>query len=402
MPIIPFMDTLQSSFRNTVALFLAASLFAASAEADQSLSPEQTETVQQLKEQMVRSRYSAFSKYAEALKEIDPILVGKHVVFSKDWLKYIGPDHELSKQQFEQWRNNTDKIYDCFEKLTGAPPNNGRKVFITIEPIEVHGATTNVVYNRINFNENGAAMGWRAVRAGSWNKIMIHEMAHIFDNGKAWNAETESIAEFMVMYVLENTDAWRWERPRAASKTTYRMQRSLLAWSEYRQSVADRQSSTDPAVLHELSPTASPARTATDIEDKKEEDKKLETFVQYRGGAYNCYLLGLVEKVGWEPVEKAFQSYNDYPPNYNHVARGEARQKMRARDFFERIAYFSGNPDILRSLPDAGALLDEHFNAEPSAATQRLLANHIATPGTTPQSTRSSPNRRGIFGGGRR
>ena len=220
---------------------------------------------------------------------------------------------------------------------------------------------------------------------------MIHEMAHIFDNGKAWNAETESIAEFMVMYVFENSDAWRWERSRAASKTTYRLQRSLFAWSEYRQSVADQQSAAD-------------RQSATDIEAKKEEGKKLETFVQYRGGAYNCYLLGLVEKVGWEPVEKAFQSYNDYPPNYNHVARGEARQKMRARDFFERIAYFSGNPDVLRSLPDAGALLDEHFNAEPSAATRRLLASHLAPPAAaaTPQSTRSPPNRRGIFGGGRR
>jgi len=384
-------------------LFLAASLLVVSAKADelQPLSPEQQETVKQLKEQMRRSRYAGFSKYAETLGDIDPVLVGKYVVFSKDWLKYIG--QELSRQQLEQWRNNTDKIYESFEKLTGAPPNNGRKVFITIEPIETHGATTNVAYNRINFNENGAAMSWRAVRGGSWNRIMIHEMAHIFDNGKAWNAETESIAEFMVMYVYENTDAWRGERSRTAPKTTYRQQRYNIAWSEYRQSVADRPSVADQQPVVDR-PSVADRPSGSDIEAKKEEGKKLETFVPYRGGAYNCYLLGLVEKVGWGPVEKAFQSYNDYPPNYNSVPRGETRQKARARDFFERIAYFSDKPDVLHSLPDKGALLDEHFNAEPSTATKRLLASSTASPNTAapPPSTTYAPNRRGAFGTRRR
>ena len=381
---------LRSRLCYSIALLLAVSLFVVCAEADTPLppsppppplSPEQEATVKQLKEQMVRSRFAGFVKYAETLHDMDPVLVGKYVVFSKDWLKYIGPDKELSRQQFAQWRNNTDLIYECFERLTGAPPNNGRKVLIAIEPIETHGATTNVAYNRINFNENGAAMGWRTVRGGSWNRIMIHEMAHIFDNGKAWNAETESIAELMVMYVYENTDAWRWERARSLPKTAYRQQRHAIAWAEY-------------------------------VESKKEEGEKLETFVPYRGGAYNCYLLGLVDKVGWVPFEKAFQSYNDYPPNYNQIARGEARQRARARDFFERVAYFSGKPDVLHSLPDQGELLDAHFGAELSAATKRLLASNTASPNTVQQSTArvspannptgSPPNRRGILGTRRR
>jgi hypothetical protein len=87
-------------------------------------------------------------------------------------------------------------------------------------------------------------------------------------------------------------------------------------------------------------------------------NNKIEAF-GINGSSFQIYILGLVDKVGWETYQKAFRSYNDktFTPQ-KFTTTGRAAQ---ARDLFDRIEHFGGKPGVLRTLPDRGVLLDKHF-----------------------------------------
>jgi hypothetical protein len=61
------------------------------------------------------------------LNNLDPVLVGKHVVFSKKFLDHIGPNKSITAQQFAIMRDRTDRVYDAYKELTGSPPGAGEK-----------------------------------------------------------------------------------------------------------------------------------------------------------------------------------------------------------------------------------------------------------------------------------
>ena len=322
----------------------------------QQLSPEQAETVRQLKEELLKDgpwicfiRDSNMEKEAvkaveEQFKEMDPLLVGQNVVFSKNWLQHIGPAKQLTKQQFEQWRGRNDEIYACYEKLTGGPPKHGKKVFIDVFRFThpYHTGTAHAhCHNVICFSEQALDAHSQRIQDGSWG-VMLHELAHVFS---AWSLEPETDAEFMEAYALENAGMWYMQDGHRQSGKMHGQRHYDGWWSHY----------------HTL----------------KENGEKMKSFDNGTyDGAYGCYLYGLVDKVGWKPVEKAMQSYNDHPVNYYRTARANW-QRLQARDFFEGIAYFSGVSDVLRSLPDNGELLDEHFHVEISEVTKRLLATEL-------------------------
>ena len=315
--------------------------------AQQRLSPQQEETVRQLKEQLIRNgdgvcfiRDSNMGKTETIevqFKNIDPILVGKNVVFSKNWLKHIGPNNKLTRQQLEQYRTRIDRIYDCYEKLTGGPPKGGKKVFIDVFKFTLphHNGAAHAHRNNVNcFSEQAVDGGSREVQDGSWAAGMMHELGHTFSFGREWDVAAETSACFMPCYGLENAGMW-WgmrETPSYCSGIQERKQKFSEALAAFQRN-----------------------------------SRTMETFHSARstdfGTVWDFYPYGLVYNVGWRPYEKAFQSYRDNPPQYADNIVGEERRKAQAREFLERIAKFSGKPNVLRSLPDKGELFDKHFTS---------------------------------------
>jgi len=165
------------------------------------LSPEQNETMRQLIAQGY-GRLCGGDRFEDAIKDIDPILVGRNVVFSNNWLRHIGLNNRLTRQQFERWRIMADEIYDCYEKLTGRPPKYGKKVFIDVNRFD---GWAHAHSNRVCFSEEALIRdGAKQIREGStW--AMCHELGHIFSFGKDWEIEPEVAAHFLHFYWYETT-----------------------------------------------------------------------------------------------------------------------------------------------------------------------------------------------------
>jgi hypothetical protein len=302
------------------------------------LSSQQRDTIRQLKTQLNRMRtiphYNASERQAmlNALDESDPVLVGRHVVFGKNWLDHVGTGKPLTKKQFADWRDNVDKIYDAYVELIGRTPASGTKVFIDAPQGE--SAFTNETAHAhtgmgiICFKNTTIVQISRRVATGSWDIIMAHELAHIFAGGRGWNVDAESIAYFLPQYVPETITGANYNGATGSQDRKRRYDRALR---NYR---AGRIASF--AAGHESSDSA-----------------------------FELYLHGLVDKVGWETFKKVFRSYDDrsYVPKRYEVAVNDAlgRKTAQARNFLDRIEHFSEEADVLRSLPDKGELLDKYF-----------------------------------------
>jgi hypothetical protein len=268
-----------------------------------------------------------------------PALVGKNIVFSKDWLPYIsGANARITPAQLAQLRDNLDKVYDSYVGLTGKVPTFGHKILIRLQPLGRTGETAHAHpnYNQVCLNVNGEYMKtfWQEVASGSWSSVLMHEMAHTFSFGNKWKIGQEggeSIAELLVAYALEdNKDAW------------YGIQGVKGPARELTRGSQHRMRNFGNAV-------------------KASDEHRITAFSlnPYKGCAFDFYLQGLVSKVGWDTYKKAFHSYNNgtFDGKSKFDFDGEL-QAMRAFDLFERIAYFSNNPKtVLYSLPDRGKLL---------------------------------------------
>ena len=319
------------------------------------LSPQQAAVVEQLKEELGkigrslgkigRSRHIDATEMRQiidvGLKNLDPILVGKHVVFSKKWLDYVGTNKPLTRQQFEHWRNRIDKVYDCFADLTGQPPAGGKKIFIDIgnqNDLKLESYKLAHAHNRVNIicfardSKRFLPLVMHEIKTGSTSYTMIHEMAHIFADNKRWEAESESIANFLTMYALENAGFWYgMPSPRPPNIKV------LTRGKELR-------TRTYKKLLESF---------------QKNKIKPFQSDYEY-DSVYDAYLMGLVEIVGWNTIKKAIRSYND--TNYVPKRKYQGDPKIVAsREFFDRIEHFSGQKNVLRSGPDRGSLLDQYF-----------------------------------------
>jgi hypothetical protein len=289
---------------------------------------EKYQTLMQLREEM---RYLPQNMRGD-LANIDPMLVGRHVVFGPNWLPFIGDGKPLTKQQFEAWRNKTDIMYDRYVDLTGTIPLKGEKVFINLRDKDYFKQSTIGAHahgNTICFNINASFGGIHGrlkevAERNSWNHTMMHELAHVFATGRKWEVDTEGITDVLVSYLLETTPGAHYGTPGrpgalgATAGTAHRNRFYNRALNQFKTGKID-------------SPTAC-----------------------------ELYLNGLVDKVGWDVYKQVFRSYNDKNFELNKNLRSD--KNVLARSFFDRLEHFSGNSGVLRTLPDKGALLDKYFN----------------------------------------
>ena len=319
--------------------------------------PEKVATMEQLKREIQRWGASGggclaraeFNRFADT---IDPILVGKNVVFTPRWLEYVGAGKPLTRQQFEVWRDRTDKVYESYEELTGRTPHKGRIIVSDLQPASkfttsstrghAHSNTTSLFC--INYNHRSFKTLLQEIAShGSFGFTTMHEMAHLFATKALWNLETESVADLLVSYPMET-----------------------IPWAQYG---GGDTKAINPNFVKTVGIQHRQRRYQSALNNFNA--NKIQRFNEAYGGAvYDMYLYGLIDKVGWDTYKKVYRSYDDkgFKPNIykGSTFNGDVLEQKtaRVRDLFDRIEHFSGKPGVLRTLPDRGALLDRHFNVQ--------------------------------------
>jgi len=339
-------------------LFLAAGIFFGGIDAeaqDSQLSPQQQATVAQLIAEFRSQGYRA-DRWIQPVENVtDPVLVGRYVVFSTEWLELVGNGRNdtVTRRQFQAWRDRIDRLYECYEKFIGHKPRNGEMIFFDLSPgtywpdptIFPHGnaprATAQPVINYIRFNKDALNFNAEQLREMRSSNLlgftMMHEIGHIFtgtSRGKpaTWQpADVETAANLLVYYALENC-GFRIGNSGAPTR---------LRQAYVREALRNLQDDNIKAF-----PTCSCG-----------------------GSAYDLYLCGLVDEVGWETLRKTIHSYHDgsFTPIKRYEPDREKEQTamhVRAHEFFDRLVHFHGNANVLSKGPDEGALLDKFFTVK--------------------------------------
>lgn len=341
------------------------------------LSPQQHETVRLFLNKtlpryacLCESIHVPMSQVMEnAVKNIDPILVSRHLIFSKNWLKFIGEDEnrQVTRQQFKKWTDNLDKLFECYEKFMGQKPFETDVIFINLhEQTNPSKGVAHAYIGTICINaesEESFENFLSEIRfRGTPTYVMSHELAHCFSMGgplaqKHWTGELETVAEMLVAYALENEN-FEFGYPAKITGSVHR--KNLL-------------------------------KAATD----NLENETIKPFSYDHGSGYDLYMFGLVDKIGWDTLKKVIHSYHQ--GTYTQTKKYDDSQTMlvpgkfqfvyphRMHEFFDRTAHFHNDAlehaksdpavlqyipiegrnltgeQVLRSFPDEGWFLDEYF-----------------------------------------
>jgi hypothetical protein len=177
---------------------------------------------------------------------------------------------------------------------------------------------------------------------GTPTYVMFHELAHCFSMGgplaqKQWTGELETVAELLIAYALERENL-EFGYPIKISGTLHR--KNLL-------------------------------KEATD----NLANETIKPFSYDGGSAYDLYMFGLVDKVGWETLKKVIHSYHNgtytptkkYDESQTMLAPGKYQfvYPHRVHEFFDRVAHFHDeaceqaktDPSVLHTIPMEGRSL---------------------------------------------
>ena len=304
------------------------------------LSMEQAETVHQLVSEMAKNGGTSclndvFRKanpdvktgiarqaIEHAVKDIDPILVGRNLVFGKEWLKFVGDNKPLSRQQFQAWVGRLETVYDSYEDLVGTKPKGGEKIFVHVHPPRegVSPAHAESGSCAVCLNEFNIGPILQQIRqSASTTYTVLHEMAHVFAYGREWEINGEDITNPLVSYAMEKHGLHYGGVPNYYPAT---------------KGIQHRQRKYNEALIN----------------------LRMGRPDKLYDGPEAAYLLGLVDKVGgWDVYKEVFRSYPDDKRTIVSSSRLSEEQKMaRSLDFFERIERVSGKPGVLRSMADRG------------------------------------------------
>ena len=317
------------------------------------------------------------------LNDIDPILVGRHIVFEPTWLEFVGNNRQLSRQQFQAWRDRLDRVYDSYEELIGSKPVSRDKMLVSLRPASdfpkpaVSGMVNRNTPGIIRINRDvlllpaphnaGRVFFANAQTPNGVPFVLLHEMAHLFAFHREWELSEETAAEFLTAYSLESL-GFHYGMPGFSHGP-----RVFGAFAPTR-GTQHREHGFGMAERAFRNNTLAPISAGYGLHESV--------------SAFYKFGLAGVNGVGWDAFKLAFRSYDDpnFVPRYQyrsaHSNNLHARAHEQARDLFDRVAQFSeiarrtNNPnEALRTLPDRGALLDQHLpvTKTPNTRTQAEL-----------------------------
>ncbi len=117
----------------------------------------------------------------------------------------------ITDARLQQWANDLETAYYTYEELTGYRPYESI-IVKAYEPITKYENVlayvydnNNIIYVDSNFLPTDLAK--MSKRVNDWNFCLLHEMGHMFDNGRPWNFEAEVMTDLKVPYVLERNGA---------------------------------------------------------------------------------------------------------------------------------------------------------------------------------------------------
>ena len=294
-----------------------------------------------------------------------PLLLGHNVVFEDEWKQFIGEDGVISEENFATFRDRSDQAFQLGLELIGSHhiPHNLLSIAVENEDYFEREGTAAHYHRDSATRTTKSQICWRSDHAedrlriveetGSWTFTQMHEIAHTFIG--PWMSESESFANFIIAYIMEHSDAQF-----VVSEWLSEFDMELLGIEDPNMMIRGEQ-------YRELM-----FRRAEHMREPERQMGALGAFASSARATHSgldFFLYGIVNEAGWEPIKETFRSFNeqDFRPemiNLSWVSWGGSpyeRNFERARDFIDRAVVFSGNPDLLQSLPHGQELLEDHF-----------------------------------------
>ena len=333
----------------------------------------------------------------------DPVLVGKHVLFSPEWLALLGDgrNNTITRQQFQAYRDRVDRLYEIYENFVGHKSADSDKIFIDLAGDEIFGKNgvfadlpggaaggEDAIYlvyinkNHIDMRMNRPGFERNAILSNNLvGGVMMHEIAHLFTFpdfvSQRWDpACREAAADLLVYCAVEHYGF----SAISGGSFSERGQIQVITTS----SVEPRQTHVQTLLRNLRFGNLSPFRGGPG-----------DWHANYGRNAHCLYTFGLVDVVGWGTFGKAIQSYHNgtYAPTKTYTpdsTKSQTGANAVAHEFFDRLAHFHDlarqdpvlawsiplagrnltGAQALRSLPDSGRLLDEHFTVPTTPIAQ--------------------------------
>ena len=303
------------------------------------------------------------------IEALNPILIGRNVVFSESWLELVDGE-TVTEEHLKMFIEYADTMYEHMAYFVGALPAQGERTVVTnvnsadnfyYEFLRGAGAYANganhiMLSNYLSWNQQRLA----AVAPNLVCRIFAHEIGHSFgcssiDNPLGTLLEPENFANLLAAYVQDSIEGLTfsyWEG------LDYYDDSNLNNFRELSFEIA--------------------------LQAYRNEDIGLfdNIYGDYRHSAFAFYSFGLVEIVGWDVYRLVFLSFID--PNFERnclmptdiwAAWGNSFTTLEngTKEFFTRIGLFYGDMSVLLSLPDEGELIQRFFPEE-----YELLRSRIA------------------------
>lgn len=320
---------------------------------------EQTNTLRERTRHLRTGPYSdevLYANFSTPPDRINPLLVGRNILYSEEWLNHIG--NLVSEEEWRTFVERNDRIYDGFAHLHGSLPRRGQRFFVRLDDLQsfyakAYGLSPNIAFDR---RESRLRNMFEFSRRGSYGWIMLHEISHKFDMcvpNRDWSAEAEGMANFKVPFVMEmlNAKVYSTETAQAyhlfhehagggVSDPAFPIEGRDLRFAQIEAAMIAWGRGTN---FHTFATAAHNAHSANDL-----------------------YLNKLGRFAGAEAVKLAFRSYTN-PAMKRCLPRVDFNDRTQvgiAREFFERMVHFGQRPEVLDWVSNR-ELLYSKFNANP-------------------------------------
>ena len=247
-----------------------------------------------------------------------------------------------SDEDFNNWLENMDKVYNAYKDLTGYTPYNSKKIIMKSTRDNLNdymGIQDGKNYWWVIFGHYGGGNVFRHSRAfyqghmrrlkrGDWGDTPMHELSHVFDSDK-WIFDAETLSQLKIYYAMELFNARVYRPDRFAS-------------------------------------TGGGWYTGTNYYTLLKKERFLDSYQasfarnRYSSEGFAAVLIELERKInGWEPFKKTFRYFGSLPDSQIPQADGD-----KLNLFLTKLKDYSGR-DVLGFMSRSDkSIVEAHFGVK--------------------------------------